>query len=495
MRKPLNFIDFHKHYLPVRAGVCTGSGSVSSSPVASSIGPTRVVSARTRMLLEAPIIPTLLRLAAPNVLNLLAFVGLITFDGLFVGRLGPDALAGISLVFPWVMLMQHAAASGMGGAVSSAVARALGAGNRERADDLAVHAFLLALMLTAFFSVLMLLAGPVIYRWMGGHGPILEAAIAYSNVAFGGLLSIWMLNLLGNVVRGTGNMGLPAAVIVVSVLGHVIVSPMLIFGFGPIPALGPAGAGWGLVTSFGAGSIVLFAYLRSARSFVTLSFRGMRLQWELFGEFFRVGVPGMLNVAITNITVITLTGIAGHLGRDAAIGYAMGARLEYIIIPLGFGIGTGIVALVGTNWGAKQYARARAIAWTGGALVAAACGAVGLFFAVFPSLWMSIFTAEDEVIRIGVSYLQLVGPTYALYGFGIGLYFACQGYGQVVFAVLANGIRLLLATGGGLIAMYWMETGATGIFAAVALGFMAYAALTSTALSRIKIATQAKGMS
>jgi putative MATE family efflux protein len=385
------------------------------------------------------------------------------------------------------MLMQHGAASGMGGAVSSAVARALGAKQRERANALATHAVWLALMLSAFFSCLMLLAGPVIYRWMGGQGAILAAAIAYSNVAFGGALSIWMLNLLCNVVRGTGNMGLPAAVIVVSVLGHIVISPMLIFGFGPIPALGLAGAGWGLVTSFGLGSVFLLAYLRSAGSLVSLSFRGVRFQWALLREFFRVGVPGMLNVAITNLTVIALTGVAGHLSRDTAIAYAMGARLEYIIIPLGFGIGTGIVALVGTNWGAKQYARARAVAWSGGAVAAAACGAVGLFFALFPQLWMSIFTSDEEIIRIGVCYLQIVGPAYALYGFGIGLYFACQGYGNLMLAVVANAARLLLAAGGALIAVFWIEAGTTGIFAAIALGFVAYAALTSVALSRINV--------
>ncbi|MBI3370997.1 MAG: MATE family efflux transporter [Betaproteobacteria bacterium] len=468
------------------------SASVSISLVSDG-APARPAAARTRMLLEAPIVPTLLRLAAPNVLNLLAFVGLITFDGLFVGRLGPDALAGISLVFPWVMLMQHGAASGMGGAVSSAVARALGAGQRERANALATHAVWLALMLSALFSFLMLLAGPLVYRWMGGRGAILEAAVAYANVAFGGALSIWMLNLLANVVRGTGNMGLPATVIVGCVLGHVVISPMLIFGSGPIPALGPAGAGWGLVTSFGAGSIVLFIHLRSAAAPVTLSFRGIRFQWRLLGEFFRVGVPGMLNVAITNITVIALTGVAGHLNRDTAIAYAMGARLEYIIIPLGFGVGTGIVALVGTNWGAKRYARARAIAWSGGAVVAAACGAVGLFFALFPRLWMAIFTADEEIIRIGVSYLQIVGPAYALYGFGIGLYFACQGYGRLALAVVANGIRLVLAAGGGFIAMFWMQTGAAGMFAAIASGFVIYAGLTGIALSGIKVTPQSKG--
>jgi putative MATE family efflux protein len=463
------------------AGIANTVAGSTNAPARVVPGPGRVLP-RTRMLLEAPIVPTLMKLAAPNVLNLLAIAGLITFDGLFVGRLGPNALAGISLVFPWVMLMQHGAASGMGGAVSSAIARALGAGQKERANDLATHAFVLALMLAALFSVVMLLAGPLIYRSMGGQGAVLEAAVAYSNVAFGGVVSIWMLNLLGNVVRGTGNMSLPAMVIVGAVLGHVVLSPML------MRALGIAGAGWGLVISFGIGSLVLFGYLRSSRSLVTVSFRGLRLKRELFREFFRVGVPGMINVVITNLTVIVLTGVAGHLGRDTAIGYAMGARLEYIIIPLGFGIGTGIVAMVGTNWGAKQYARARTIAWTGGAVVAAACGAVGVFAALFPQLWMSIFTADEEVIRIGVTYLRLVGATYALYGLGIGLYFACQGYGKIVLAVVANAVRLLLAAGGAFIAMFWMGAGATGIFAAIALGFVAYAALTSIALYRIKAA-------
>jgi putative MATE family efflux protein len=438
------------------------------------------------MLLEAPVAPTLLRLAAPNVLNLLAIAGLITFDGLFVGRLGPDALAGISLVFPWVMLVQHAAASGMGGAVSSAIARALGGGQRERAEALASHAVLLALGLAGVSSLLMLAAGPVLYRWMGGTGPILEAALAYSNVAFGGVISVWMLNLLGSVVRGTGNMGLPAAVIMGSVLGHVIVSPVLIFGGGPVSALGPAGAGWGLVISFGVGSVVLLAYLRSARAVVRVSFQGFRPRWALFREFFRVGVPGMMNVAITNTTVIALTAVAGHMGRDVAIGYAMGARLEYILIPLAFGFGTGIVAMVGTNWGAKQFDRARSIAWTGGVIVAAACGAVGLFFALCPRLWMSLFTAEEQVIRVGSTYLQIVGPAYVLYGLGMALYFACQGLGRVMLAVLANGIRLLLAAGGGFIAIYWMSAGSAGLFAAIALAFVAYAALTIAALSQVK---------
>src|SRR5713101_8507415 len=354
------------------------SSSSFSPPAASTPVPNRPIAARTKLLLEAPILPTLLRLSAPNILNLLAIAGMITFDGLFVSRLGPDALAGVSLAFPFVMLIQHTAASGMGGGVSSAIARALGAGKRDVADALTGHAFVLALGLAAVFSTVLLLGAPFVFRWMGGHDQTLSAALAYANVAFSGAVSICMLNLLGSAVRGTGNMGLPAGVIVGSVAAHVLISPILIFGWGPIPALGPAGAGWGLVMPFGAGSLVLLAYLRSSRSLVTLAFRGMSLQWKLFAEILKVGVPGLINVTITNLSVVLLTGIAGHLGREVALGYAMGARLEYILIPLAFGFGTAIVAMVGTNWGAKQYGRAYQIAWTGGTTVAAACASIGL---------------------------------------------------------------------------------------------------------------------
>src|SRR5262245_2479522 len=116
----------------------------------------RPAAARTKLILEAPVFATLLRLSAPNVLNLLAIAGMITFDGLFLGRLGPDALAGVSLAFPFVMLIQHTAASGMGGGVSSAIARALGAGKRDVADALTLHTFVLALGLAAAFSTVLL---------------------------------------------------------------------------------------------------------------------------------------------------------------------------------------------------------------------------------------------------------------------------------------------------------------------------------------------------
>ena len=257
-----------------------------ATPAASSpaIPPARPVAARTKLLLEGPILATLLRLAVPNILNLIAFVAVITFDGFFLGRIGTDALAGASLAFPWIMLVFQTTNSGMGAGVSSAVARALGASKRERADELAFHAFLLALALAGIFSTMMLLAAPFIFGWMGGRDKMLMDALAYANVAFGGAVSITVLNLLGNAVRGTGNMGLHAGVLVGCVIVHIAISPLLIFGYGPFPALGPAGAGWGLVIPFGVGSLIMVLYLRSSRSIIHLSFRGQVPRWALFAD-------------------------------------------------------------------------------------------------------------------------------------------------------------------------------------------------------------------
>jgi putative MATE family efflux protein len=420
------------------------------------------------------------------VLNLLAFVGVIVFDGYFLGRIGTNALAGASLAFPFVMLVLQATNSGMGAGVTSAVARALGAGKRERADDLVFHALLLALGLGITFSIMMWLSAPVIFRWMGGRGGMLDDALAYANVALGGAVCITVLNLLGNAVRGTGNMSLHANVLLWCVVAHIALTPLLIFGWGPLPALGPAGAGWGLVIPFAVGSLVMIRYLRFSSTIVRLKLRGIELRWDLFADILKVGVPGLINTAITNLSIITLTGVAGQFGPEAAIGYAMGARLEYIMQPIAFGFGTAIVTMVGTNWGAQQFDRARQIAWTGAITIAVVCGTIGLVVAAIPSLWLGLFSSDPEVALFGAQYLRIVGPVYLFFGLGLGLFFVCQGYGQGFAAMNANAVRLIWSAGAGLAAAHWLGLGVTGFCAAVAAGFVFYAALLVLTVTRIK---------
>src|SRR5256886_1897030 len=178
-----------------RAG--TGSRSDDAAPPATAPR----FDARTRVLLEGPIVSTLLRLATPNVLVMFvqASVGLI--ETYFVGKLGTDALAGVALVFPVLMLMQMMSAGAMGGGISSAIARALGAGRRAEADALAVHALATAVGFRLLFMLALLGGGHWLYSAMGGSGASLTAALTYSNVLFSGAILIWVFNSLASVIR------------------------------------------------------------------------------------------------------------------------------------------------------------------------------------------------------------------------------------------------------------------------------------------------------
>jgi putative MATE family efflux protein len=428
--------------------------------------------ARTRLLLEGPVALTLLRLAVPNVAVMLLQATVTTLDGVFVGWLGSEALAGISLVFPLVMLMQTMSAGGMGGGVASAVARALGAGRRADADALVVHALVIAGAMSALFTGLLVIGGPSLYRAMGGSGPALEAALAYSNVVFGGAVAYWLFNTLGSVVRGSGHMGLPAMVMTgVSVL-YLVLAPSLILGSGPFPRLGIAGAGVANVLMFGLGALVLLGFLFSPRSLVVPNLHGRGLRRSLFWEILRVGAPGALNTIFTNLTVVLLTGLVGQFGAPALAGYGMGARLEYLQIPLVFGMGAALVTMVGTNMGAGRRARAERIAWVGAGLAAGVTGSIGILAALFPRAWLGLFSTDPEVLAAGVRYLRIVGPAYGFFGLGLALYFASQGAGRLLWPLLAGFARLVVAAVGGWAAIHWLGGGLGGLFAAMAVALV-----------------------
>ena len=440
------------------------------------------MAARTRRLLEGPVAPTLLGLAAPNVLVMVLQAVVTTLDAVFVGWLGSAALAGVSLVYPLVMLMQTMSAGGMGGGVASAVARALGAGRRAEAQALAVHAILIGLVMASLFTTGLLLGGPAVYRAIGGTGDALAAALTYSHVMFGGAVVFWLLNTLGSIVRGTGTMALPAAVMSGSAVVYLALAPALVMGWGPFPRLGVAGTATANLSAFGLATLVLAVYLCSPWSTVRLSVRGFRFRRELFWEILRVGAPGSLNTILTNLTVVLMTGLVGPFGTAALAGYGMGARLEYIQIPLVFGMGSALVAMVGTNVGAGQIARAERIAWTGAGLAAGVTASIGVLAAAFPGAWLGLFTTDPQVHAAGATYLLIVGPTYGFFGLGLALYFASQGAGRLAWPLTAGFARLGVAAAGGWLGGYGLGWGLPGIFAAMAIALIVFGTTTAAAV-------------
>jgi len=438
---------------------------------------------RTRLLLEAPIVRTLLRLAAPNMLVMLmqAAVGLI--ETYFIGRLGTDALAGVALVFPVVMLMQMMSAGAMGGGISSAIARALGAGRRDDADALAWHALLIGAVFGLVFTVALLGGGRWLYAAMGGSGGSLAAALTYSDVVFAGAILVWLFNSLANVIRGTGNMAVPAIVSCIGALVLIPISPCLIFGWGPFPRLGIAGGAAAVLAYYVLGSLAFVWYLWTGRSVVRPLLHGRGLRWPLFRDILRVGVVAALVTLQTNLTIAIATGFIGAFGPAAIAGYGTGSRLEYLLVPLVFGLGTPLVAMVGTNVGAGRRERALRVAWIGAGIAAGLSEAIGLAAAVAPGAWLGLFDGDPAMLDAGTRYLQAVGPTYGFYGLGMALYFASQGAGRLLWPLVANFIRLLLAAGGGWLALQW-SGGENQVFVALAVALAAFGLINAVAVAR-----------
>jgi putative MATE family efflux protein len=460
------------------------------------LAPSRVSAAgplaeRTRALLEAPVAATLVRLAAPTVLVTTIQASVTALDAYYVGRLGPVALAGVSLVFPLVMLMQTMSAGGMGGGVASAVARALGGGRRAEASALAWHALVIAVVMGGAFTLGLVGWGPTLYRALGARGPVAEMAVAYSNVIFGGALAYWLLNTLGSIVRGAGNMVLPAAVMIAGALVYAVLAPALLAGHGPLPALGIRGPAAANLVATGGGALVLLGYLGSSRSLVRLSPRGLRLRWSLFREILRVGAPAALNTVFTNLTVVLLTALVAPFGSLALAGYGIAARLEYLLIPLVFGFGSALVTMVGTNIGAGHRARAERIAWIGAGLAAALTGSVGLGAALAPEWWMRLFTTDAEALAVGATYLRIVGPTYGFFGAGLALYFASQGAGRLFWPLLAGALRLVVAAGAGWLACGAFGAGLPGLFGAIAAALVVFGA---TNMLAVKAGAWSRGL-
>jgi putative MATE family efflux protein len=427
-------------------------------------------------------VPTLLRLAAPNVVvNVILIAVTAGVDAHYVGRLGPSALAGLALVFPLLMLMQQMANSSMGSAMASAIARAIGSGRRDDASALVVHAMLIACGMAAIFTTVLLVGGPTVYALMGGSGSTLAAAVEYSNTIFAGALVYWVLSTLTSIVRGTGQVGVLAVVYLGAEVLHIALAPVLVFGLGPVPALGITGAGLATVTSFTLSSLVLAWYISSGRTALRLSLCGVKLDRRLFKDILRVGAPMSLQPIVNNVTLATLTAFVATLGPTALAGFGAAVRLEYFQIPLTFGLGAAVVAMVGTNLGAGQTARAERIAWVAAGLAAGVTGGVGLLAVTSPELWAALFSATPHVHAMAADYLVIAGLGYPFLGVGMVISSAFQGAGRPLWPLLTIASRAVIVVAGGWIALGILGASLPGLGVVVALGVIGYSVMLAVA--------------
>jgi len=408
---------------------------------------------RTRRLLEGPVGPTLLALAWPNMLVMGAQSAIGIIETWYVSRLGADALSGMALVFPAFMFIQMASAGAVGGGILSTLARALGANERERANSIVWAAVAIALALGALTSVLALGWGRHLYVALGGQGAVLEAAATYSGVVFAAAIPLWLFNSFAAIIRAQGNMAFPAFVNVSGALLLIPLSPLLIFGWGPVPGYGIIGGGLAVMLYYSAGATILGWHIWSGRGVLQPSLPPRSSPLDASREILRIGLLSALSALATNVVVAAVMAILSAKSVEAAAGYGTAVRLEYFLIPLVFGLGAPTAAMVGTAIGARNPERALRIAWTAAALAGLITEAIGVSAALLAEPAMRLFAEDAGIITGGAEYLRFVGPAYGVYGAGFALYFAAQGAGTLRFAIIASMIRVVLVLALGALAL------------------------------------------
>ena len=437
---------------------------------------------RAHAMLTEPPLRLLLQMTAPNTLafTLQACVNLAEIY--MIGRLGTEALAAIALVFPLLILVQTMSGGPLGGAITASIARALGHGNRDNAEQLVWHAVYGAFIGAAVFFLLFVLFGRQLLMLLGGDGIILHMAINYCWVLFSAGLILWLSSTLGAAYRGAGDMAFPAKLMILSAVLQVPLTAILVFGLFGAPALGVTGAA---VSSVTVGAIMVMALLvELLRGRRAISLRMHQKGWraELASDILKVARPASLNPLMNVATILGLTALVGQFGTHALAGYGIGTRIEFVMLPVIFAFGTALTTIVGTNIGAGNYDRAELAGRYGMTSAALICGTVGGFLALFPNLWIPIFTDDAGTFEVARSYIRIVGPAYAFLGIGLVLYFASQGAGTMTWPIRAQILRFAISVGGAFFLVNYLGYGLNAVFIVTVIALALYAGFISIAV-------------
>jgi len=253
----------------------------------------------------------------------------------------------------------------------------------------------------------------------------------------------------------------------------VPLSPALIFGAFGYPGLGPSGGAVAMLVYYAFGTLAYAAYIWGKFGVLKPSFRVPKLSLAPALAILRVGGMSAIVSATTNLTLAIVTAYVGMGGIEALAGYSAGSRLEFLLVPLAYGVGGPVGIVVSANLGAGKIERAVRASWAGVLMACALTESIGLAAAAFPKLWIGIFSQDPSVLQVGAEYLHRVGPFFGFFGLGYVLYCVGQATRQMGASVLAALLRAAIAVLGGFVVV-WLKADVTWNFVAVALGMVAF---------------------
>lgn len=383
----------------------------------------------SRDLTQGSVARTILAMAGPLVLAFSLQTMFNIVDTLFVSMLGSDHLAAISVTFPVVFIF-IAVAGGLGSGATALISQSLGRKNLKEANNISMHSLIIALVLAVIVAVMGILFSPLLFQYMGVSGEILEMTISYANLIFIGMIFMFIGFISSSIIQSDGNTRITTRNMIISVVVNVILDPIFIFGFGPIPGMGLFGAGLATVIARSLGAFLNFWYVFSDRTSICISRDCFRWDPGIMKGIARVGSPASLSNSIGSIGMIQYTALVGAFGSAALAAFGVGIRLESLAFMPVMAIGFALVPIVGQNLGAGKVDRARKATRQASIIGFLIMGAFAGVWYFLPEILYAPFTTDPEVLMIGVEYLRIVAVGYLFIGFNTILGSAFRGAGR-----------------------------------------------------------------
>ena len=421
-------------------------------------------------LVGAPLAPTMLRMAIPGVIGALIFTLLNTVEASYLQKIGTDALAGVALMFPLIMLAMMFSAGAIGGAVSGHIARALGGGDHHQASRVLASAIMISIVGGAIMAFVVLALGPLFYHAGSGNAVVADAARSYAWIIFPFMPLIWLTNMLCSVLRGCGDMVRPAIVAAVIVMSYMLLGWLLIPDAQAGLLLAIQRAAWAMAGAYFVSTLLALFFILQKSQPIRLQLSSF--SWSATQAVLRQGLVASAQSTMTIAYAMVATALFGRFGVEWTAGYGLAVRLELIMVPIIFGIGSTLIAIVGAYVGAGQRDKAIRIAWLGVLINALIVGVIGVFMALQPSLWCDTLASEQTVAAHCRQSLRVMAPTYAFLALGLGSYFASQALNTLLWPVTGAFLRLaIVATG-----LLWVSanTSPTFVLFLVAAAVVAY---------------------
>lgn len=394
-------------------------------------------------ILAGSIMQTLWKLALPIMVGNSMHVLYNLVDTFWLGKLGADAVASISVGFPIVFLL-ISIGGGITVAGTTLVSQYKGAGDKERTDRVASQVLTFVISLSIILSILGVKLNSHILRLIGTPTKLLTTAAKYLDIIIGGMSFMFLFFVFSALLRGYGDTKTPMYMMIASTLLNIILDPFLIFGWGLFPRLEVAGAAIATIFSRALAGLAGLGILLSGKKGIHLRLEYLKPDLKYIKRIIKIGFPSAGEMSLQALGMTVMMGIVTNYGSAVVAAYGIGMKVLSGIMMPSRGFSRAATTMVGQNLGAKKIDRAERSAWVSVGIVFTLLVFLGLCFALFASQIISIFNNDPEVITVGRDLLQVLAVAFGFMGIKVVLGGSFRGAGNTGIAMTIAGISLFL---------------------------------------------------